>query len=126
MKEDEERLRMEILSLNSPSFIKKSKDAKARGWYGNRLSIIRHFYQKSGNEIAEVLNINTAKLSKFETNIEIPSDDILEKLSFIFEVPKEFFTKSIIRLSIKDQHKIIVNKLGGNTTNHTHLRNHGK
>jgi DNA-binding transcriptional regulator YiaG len=105
--EELEKLNFNTLDLYSDiSIVKENILGNQLQWYGKRLIILRHLYNKSASAIATLLHVTLMNISNWERNISKPSDKEIKKLCFLFEVPDNFFSEDTVNLIIKQQLKI--------------------
>lgn len=109
--DDKESLKLSLLSLERRN-IPSSRESRKIGWYGKRLKVIRDYYEMTTDELVFLLDLKTIvdaskrTLVSWEKNHIKPSDKEIDKLCFIFEVPKEFFINDEITIKITEQLKI--------------------
>jgi len=103
---EQEAINLEIINLFGKDFMNRNEAANTLKWYGQRLLMIRTFYNKTSSSISVATGFSRSYLSKYESNEMIPSKEFIKKVAFIFEVPERFFTDKNINIKITEQLKI--------------------
>lgn len=101
-----EHIYLELLVLETEYLKKKNSMAKEVHFYGKRLHTLMVFYNKNTLEVGSVLHLNRDKISLMCNNDYVPTEKQIERLAFLFEVPKEYFTQDEIKIKINEQIKI--------------------
>lgn len=103
--DEQEQLIFQALDIDKEPVLESEK-GESLSWFGERLTLLKIFYSKNSFNIATAIGYSEAYLNKYEKNHLRPPDVVLERLAFMFEVPKEFFTQEIIQIKINKQLKI--------------------
>lgn len=72
-------------------------------WYGARLRLLRTFYNRSANQVAESCFTNGSLICCWELNKLKPSKERRRQLALYFEVPEDFFSKDEISIKLIQQ-----------------------
>lgn len=96
----------EALEIPNYTTMQENNKGKVLNWYGSRLNLIRIFYNKSVLELSVILGRSASYINELQKNHTTPSKDVIDKLSFLFEVPNEFFTDENIIIKITEQFKL--------------------
>ncbi|MEA4962810.1 helix-turn-helix domain-containing protein [Lutispora sp.] len=58
--------------------------------FGEKLAMLRGEKNMSRNELAKILNISYSSISKYETEIRFPDQDMLRKIADYFQVSTDY------------------------------------
>jgi hypothetical protein len=105
-----EEARLEMLNLSTNRNMAKNSKAVKLDWFGARLKILMTFYDKSSNDIALICHTRASTVNFWIVNVDKPTDKQINQLSFLFEVPSQFFTHEIVTITIKEQLNISYEK----------------
>lgn len=103
MSESDELLIQDIAKIETIQLVEEDSNGKVFEWYGQRLKLLRLFYNKSLNKIATFCGYSEEHIGYFERNKYKPKPRIISQLSLLFEVPESFFTDREITIKIKGQ-----------------------
>jgi len=104
-KEEEIRLKEIDITFDREAIIQNTKGI-ALEWYGARVLFLVGFYQINQSQLKQYLGISRFTFKEFITNSRIPTKKIISRLSFFFEIEKEYFTDKEVTLIITEQNKI--------------------
>lgn len=107
--EDEKEL-FEILELMTRERLTQNASGRNANWYGLRLRLVTLFYSKKAEEVAKACLVSESVLSSWHRNSSRPSKQQLDRLSFLFEIDKEFFTSQQATIKITEQLTLIYEK----------------
>lgn len=102
----DEKLIKSALNLNNDLTVKNNDFAHTIDWFPNRLIILLNFYNKTNDELALLSGYSKGNIHYKYTKKTKALPKFLEKMSFIFEIPVNFFTDNEIKIKITEQLKI--------------------
>lgn len=100
---EQENRRLPLLDLESRTVTIRNERGKRFRWYGARLILLIKFYDKTVKEVAKAVRANPSTVRSWCSNLRKPSDLNINRLSFLFEIEKEFFTAKYVKMVITEQ-----------------------